>query len=110
MRIIVYATVVQSCFGVCFYPPMYFYLCVYIHTYVLKADHSIPTTVASRTVHICFYYLYYVDLFAGMHGAGLTKQMFMPSGGIVFEISAKLCDAQMVRELTAFVSDWQFGV
>lgn len=35
------------------------------------------------------------DILLGMHGAGMTKQMFMPAGAVVFELSPHLNDAQM---------------
>ena len=52
-------------------------------------------------MYMLFYMLW---IFVGMHGAGLTKQIFMPGGGIIFEITAELNDVQMVSELT-FASD-----
>lgn len=35
------------------------------------------------------------DILIGLHGAGMTKQMFMPPNGIVFEITSHLNDAGM---------------
>lgn len=46
------------------------------------------------------------DILVGLHGAGLTKQMFMPPGGLVFELSSHINAAQM--PLCGYYGNWAF--
>lgn len=46
------------------------------------------------------------DIIVGIHGAGLTKQMYMPPGGLVFELSPHINAAQM--PLCGYYGNWAY--
>jgi hypothetical protein len=73
-------------------------------------EHNIVPHISDSIFHpsFCMYCeiseIHRADILLGLHGAGMTKQLFMPPGGVVFELTPHLNDAQM--PLCGYYGNW----